>query len=160
MARIEELPPKVRTFVETYAWQRIDPVPWAEPRKPLTESRVGLVVAACMTMPGQPPFEADKPGNDPSVRIVPSVTDPDTLVNTYPAQAFDHAGLRADANLLVPLDRLREMAVAGEIGALGPRTVSLCGHITKPDVLMAETAPGVARLFEDDKADVVMLVPA
>jgi D-proline reductase (dithiol) PrdB len=160
MARMEDLPPEVKTFVQMYAWQRIDPVPWTKVRKPLADSRIGLVVTACMTMPGQEPFHADQPGNDPSVRVISSVAPPSALVNTYSTQAFDHAGLQADANLLVPLDRLREMAVVSEIGELAPRTVSLCGHLPKPRVLMDETAPGIARLFVDECVDAVLLVPA
>jgi hypothetical protein len=160
MATMETLNPELRTFLKMYKWQRIDPVPWATPAKPLSDSRIGLVVNACMTMPDQPPFEAEKPENDPSVRIVPSETDPRVLVNTFPGQAFDHAGLFADPNLLIPLDRLREMRDGGEIGDLTPRTVSLCGHLPKPRVLMAETAPEIARMFVEDSADVVLLVPA
>ena len=160
MATMASLPPDVRSFVSIYKWQRIDPIPWAAPRKPLAGSRVGLAVHACMIMPDQVPFDAEQPGNDPSIRIVPSDTDPRVLVNTYPGQAFDHAGLQADPNLLIPLDRLREMIERDEIGEITPRTVSLCGHITKPDVLMAETAPKVARMFVEDGADIVILVPA
>jgi D-proline reductase (dithiol) PrdB len=81
-------------------------------------------------------------------------------VNTYAEQAFDHAGLEADANLLIPLDRLREMAESGEIAGLTARTISVCGHLPKPGRLVEETAPAVARIFVEDGADVVMLVPA
>ena len=160
MATMQDLSPELRTFLQMYKWQRIDPVPWARPTKPLAQSRVGLVVLACMVMPGQPPFDAEQPDNDPSIRVIPSKTDPRTLVNTYPGQGFDHAGLFADPNLLVPLDRLEEMESRGEIGGLTPRTISMCGHITKPKVLMEETAPTVARMFVEDRADAVLLVPA
>ena len=160
MATMDELQPDVRAFVQMYRRQRIDPVPWSDVWTSLSRSRVGLVVTACMTMPGQPPFTADGPDNDPTMRIVPSNTDPDSLVNTFPGQAFDHSGLAADANLLVPLDRLAQMAVLGEIGDISPRTVSLCGHLPKPKRLMEETAPQIAQMFVEDGADVVLLVPA
>jgi D-proline reductase (dithiol) PrdB len=160
MSTMEEFGPEVRAFVSSYGWHRIDPVPWAKVDKPLVRSRVGLVVTACMTLPGQPPFEAEQPDNDPSVRLVPSGADPSTLVNTFAGQAFDHAGLAADANLLVPMDRLHELAVAGAIGKVSPRVVSLCGHLPKPRRLIAETAPWIAQLFVEDGADVVVLVPA
>jgi len=160
MATMESMAPEVRAFVSSYGWHRIDPVPWAEMRVPLAEATVGLVVTACMTMPEQQPFEAEAPDNDASIRVVPSTTDPAILVNTFPGQAFDHAGLAADANVLVPLDRLEDMATAGEIGMVAPRTVSLCGHLPKPRRLIEGSAPEIARLFVDDGADVVLLVPA
>jgi len=160
MTTMEELSSELRTFVNLYKWQRIDPVPFATMRRPLREARIGLVVTACMTMPEQEPFDANQPDNDPSIRVVPAQTDPQVLVNTYAEQAFDHAGLAEDANLLVPIDRIREMAEGGEIGELSPRVVSLCGHLPHPKVLMRDTAPAIARLFLDDGVDVAMLVPA
>jgi len=160
MATMEELPQGVRDFVRAYQWHRIDPVPWADVRTTLAQARVGLVVMACMVNPGDPPFDAEQPENDASIRIVDSSSDPAALLNTFPGQAFDHAGLEADANLLIPLDRLREMAAAGQIGELAPRTVSICGHLPKPRHLIESSAPEIARLFVDDAADVVLLVPA
>lgn len=160
MSTLEEFGPEVRAFVSAYGWHRIDPVPWATLDKPLAGARVGLVFTACMTMPDQPPFQAEQPDNDPSVRIVPSGTDPATLVNTFAGQGFDHAGLAADAELLVPLDRMRDLATTGVIGELSPRSVSLCGHLPKPRRLIEETAPWIAQMFVDDGADVVVLVPA
>ena len=109
---MEELSPQLRTFVQMYAWRRIDPVPWAPVIKSLAESRVGLVFMACMVTPKQQPFTPREPDFDASLRIVASDTDPRTLVNTYPEQAFDHSVLAQDPNVIIPLDRLREMAAA------------------------------------------------
>lgn len=160
MAYMNKLDRELRTFLQMYKWQRIDPVPWSKPDKPLEKARLGLVVTACMTLPTQPPFEAHRPENDPSVRIFGLDTDPATLVNTYPEQNFDHEGLKRDANLLVPIDRLHEMVADGEIGEMAPQVVSLCGHLPKPKALMEETAPLIAHTFLQDEADIVLLVPA
>ena len=56
MTTMEKLNPELRTFLTMYKWVPNDPVPWAVPRAPLSESRVGLVVLACMTRPDDPPF--------------------------------------------------------------------------------------------------------
>lgn len=160
MATMEKLDPKLRTFLTMYKWHRVDPVPWAESLQPLNRSRVGLVVMACMTLPDQPPFEAEQPDNDASLRVIPADTDPCSLVNTFPGQAFDHAGLSLDANILIPLDRLHDMARDGEIGGVTPRVASICGHLPKPKRLIEETAPEIALMFAEDLADVVLLVPA
>lgn len=160
MTTMDKLTPDLRTFVKMYKWQRVDPVPWALQTAPLGESRVGLVALACMTMPDQPPFEAEQPDNDASLRIIPADTDPCALVNTYPGQSFDHAGLSLDANLLVPLDRLRDMVREGEIGEIAPRVASICGHLPKPQRLLKETAPQIALMFAEDMVDVALLVPA
>lgn len=160
MATMQELAPETRDFVKAYQWQRIDPVPWAEVRVPIERARLGLVITACMTNKGDVPFQAEKPENDASIRIIRSDIDPTSLVNTYAQQAFDHAGLESDPNLLIPLDRLHELVRDGEVGEVAPRTVSLCGHITKPRRLIEATAPEIARLFVNDDVDTVLLVPA
>lgn len=160
MTTTDRLPPELRTFVKMYRWRRIDPVPWAAPIGLLKDSLVGLVVTACMTQRDQPPFEAERPESDASMRVIPAQTDPCSLVNTFPGQAFDHTGLELDANILVPLDRLRDMERMGEIGGIAPRMVSLCGHLPKPQRLIEDTAPQIALLFAEDMADIVLLVPA
>lgn len=159
MAELSTMPKDVADFVRMYRWHGNDPVPWAVWDRRLSESRIGLVVMACMVMPDQEPFDAEKPGNDPSLRVIPEGTDPAVLVNTFAGQAFDHSGLFADADLLVPLDRMRELADRQVIGALG-LTISLCGHLPKPQLFIDETAPRIAGLFADDGSDAALLVPA
>lgn len=160
MAEMRDLPVQVRQFLSTYAWQRIDPVPWTEPKAPASSLRVGLVAAACEKLPDQPHFTGMDTGGDPTFRVVSADTAASELANDYPEQAFDHAGLSQDPNLLVPLDRMREMAEAGAIGEFSPRVVSMCGHIPKPQRLIDETAPQIAQLFAEDGAGAVVLVPA
>jgi glycine/betaine/sarcosine/D-proline reductase family selenoprotein B len=147
-----------REFLAAYQWTRVDPVPWATPRESLAEARIGLVTTACLTIPGQPRFYAERPGSDPSVRIIPSDTHATDLHNGSPHDVFDHSRVEADANILAPLDRLNEMDVAGEIGSLTPWAVSLCGHLPNPRRLVEHTAPEVARLFGDTRTDSVLIV--
>ena len=45
MARVSDLPLWLRAVLKTYPWRRIDPVPAAPLRKPLSESRVALTWA-------------------------------------------------------------------------------------------------------------------
>ncbi|HEX5855142.1 MAG TPA: selenoprotein B, partial [Thermoanaerobaculia bacterium] len=73
--------------------------------------------------------------------------------------AFDQAGFRADRNLGFPLERLREMAARGEIGALNGRALSFMGSITAPGRLVKDTAPAAAALLLSDGVDVALLVP-
>jgi D-proline reductase (dithiol) PrdB len=160
MAEIKDLSGELQQFVRTYAWQHIDPVPWAEPKAPASSLRVGLVVTACEKLPDQEHFTGMDTGGDPTFRIFSADGSVSDLVNDYAEQAFDHAGLHADPNLLVPLDRMREMARAGTIGEFSPRVVSMCGHIPKPRRLIDETAPQIANLFAEDGAGAVVLVPA
>jgi len=148
-----------RIFVRTYPWRRIDPVPWTPLAKPLAACRLALISSAGLVLPGQPPFDARVRGGDSSLREIPSDADVRTLIDTHRSQAFDHAGMASDSNLVFPLDRARELAASGFVGSLNRRHLSLMGSITAPGRLVRETAPEAARLLVEDGVDVALLVP-
>jgi len=159
MAHLSELPFTTRLFLKAYQWRRIDPVPWAAPRKPLAESRLALVSTAGLVLPGQEPFDDGVKGGDWSYREVPADADVSTLIDTHRSESFDHAGVRSDPNLAFPIDRLRELAEEGAIGSVNHRHFSFMGSITAPGRLMADTAPAVAAALAADAVDAVLLVP-
>ena len=149
----------VRAMLRLYRWRRIDPVPWAVPRKPLSQSRIGLVSSAGLVLAGQAPFDARLRKGDPSFREIPADTDPQQLVEAHRSESFDRSGLAADRNLVFPLDRLRELVRDGAAGSLAPRALSFMGSITDPAPLVRETAPRAAEIFVRDEVDVALLVP-
>lgn len=159
MASFSDLSLKNRVFMATYRYRRVDPVPWAVPRRPLREARVALVTTGAVYAPGQEPFDEGIKGGDVSFRELAADVDVATLGIAHKSDAFDQAGFQRDRNLGFPLDRLREMAASGEIGALNGRHLSFMGSITAPGRLVAETAPRAADLLEADGVDVALLVP-
>lgn len=159
MNTIDELPLWLRTTLKLYPWRRVDPVPCARLRKPVTESRVALVTTAGLVPAGQHPFDEKTKGGDCSYRIVAAGTDVQTLAEFHRSESFDHAGITTDRNLAFPLDRLRELASAGEIGEVAPRHLSFMGSITAPGHLIKRTAPEAARVLVKDNVDIALLVP-
>jgi D-proline reductase (dithiol) PrdB len=159
VARLSDLSLRNRVFMATYRYRALDPVPFARPRKPLSGARVALVTTGGVHLPSQAPFDGAMKGGDSSFREIPSETAVETLAIAHKSDAFDQTGFRADRNLGFPLDRLREMAARGEIGALNGRALSFMGSITAPGRLVNETAPGAAALLEADRVDVALLVP-
>lgn len=159
MAYLSELPLALRLFLRTYRWRRIDPVPWAPLKRPLPEAKVAIVSTAGLVLPGQEPFDNDVRGGDWSFREVPAGADTSTLVDTHRSSSYDHAGVHADANLAFPLDRLRELADDGIVGAVSHRHFSFMGSITAPGRLVGESAPAVADALAQDEVDAVLLVP-
>jgi D-proline reductase (dithiol) PrdB len=159
MAKLSDLPLSLRLFLRTYPWRRIDPVPWAAPAKPLAESKIAVVSTAGLVLPSQESFDDTVRGGDWSYRELPHDADLTTLRETHRSESFDHTGLRADANLGMPLDRVRELVAAGEIGSINDRHFSLMGSITAPGRLMHESAPTVAAALSADAVDAVLLVP-
>lgn len=50
--------------------------------------------------------------------------------------------------------------IEGRIGELTPQVYSFMGYVADPDPLLEQSAPAVARELVEDRADLVLLVPA
>jgi D-proline reductase (dithiol) PrdB len=120
---------------------------------------LALVSSAGFVLPDQPPFDESILGGDPSFREIPAKVDVGTLMENHRSATYDHTGIRQDPNLAFPIDRVREMAVAGRIGAVNHRHLSFMGSITAPGRLTQNTAPPAARVLMEDGVDVALLVP-
>jgi len=159
VATIDELGLTTQLFVRTYAWRRIDPVPWSPVTKPLSACRLAVVSSAGFVLPSQVPFDGAFRGGDFGYREIPADTDPHALIETHKSRAFDHAGLARDPNVAFPIDRVRELAASGRIGSVNHRHISFMGSISAPGRLVHDTAPAAARLLVEDGVDVALLVP-
>lgn len=159
MPTLDELPLVLRTTLKLYPWRRVDPVPCAGLRRAIAQCRVALVTTAGLVPEGQPPFDERARGGDWSFRVIPGTADVARLGEFHRSESFDHRGIAQDRNVAFPLDRLRELAAAGEIGEVAPRHISFMGSITAPGRLMKHTAPEAAQLLVDDRVDIALLVP-
>jgi D-proline reductase (dithiol) PrdB len=135
-------------------------VPWTPLDKPIRECVVALVTTAGVHRRRDPPFDMTDPDGDPSFRVVPVDTPRAEVRITH--KYYDHGAADRDLNVVLPVDRLRELAEAGRIGGVAPRVYSLMGHIDGPHLrtLLETTAPEVARRLRADGAEAVVLTPA
>lgn len=161
MATYDDLSLHVRLFMKGYRFSRhvIDPMPCAKLKRPLNEARIALVTTAGLKMPEQPDFDHSIKMGDTSLREIPNTVDVRTLIESHRSYSFDHSGVQADANLVFPLDRFRELEPQGEVGQLNHRHFSFMGSIVGPRKLIEETAPQVARSLREDGVDAVFLTP-
>jgi D-proline reductase (dithiol) PrdB len=159
MGDLGEFPLSLRLFLKAYRWRRIDPLPWTPLAKPLSACSLALVSSAGFVLPSQEPFDPKIRGGDPSFREIPGGVDVTTLVDAHRSESFDHAGIRADPNLAFPIDRVRELAASGRLGAVNRRHLSFMGSITAPTRFARTTVPGAAQQLVDDGVDVALLVP-
>lgn len=159
MGHTSEFSLPVQLLLKAYRWQRIDPIPWAPLRKPLTEACLALVSSAAFVLPDQRPFDESIRGGDPSFREIPSDAGAGLLVDTHRSESFDHSGMHKDPNIAFPIDRVRELEAAGRIGRVNHRHLSFMGSITAPDRLIKDTAPEAASWLVEDGVDVALLVP-
>jgi D-proline reductase (dithiol) PrdB len=141
-------------FVESSA------VPWAPLRTPLERATVALVTTAGVHLAADPPFDMDDPDGDPTFRVIPAGAPRAAITITH--KYYDHAAADRDLNVVLPVDRLRELAQERRIGAVAPRIYGFMGHVDGRHLatLMERTAPDVAARLVADGADAVFLTPA
>ena len=135
-------------------------IPWAPLGKPLRESCIAMVTTAGVHLKSQPPFDMEDPNGDPSFRAFPSDVHAADLTITH--KYYDHSAADRDINVVLPIDRLRELRDEGIIGGIAPTLYSFMGHIDGPHLktLIGETAPEVARHLVQERADAAFLTPA
>ena len=123
---------------------RYEDTPWRAFGKRVSEARVALIGTGGVYMAGgvQEAFDTD---GDASFRPIPSSTPASELgiAHTH----YDTSGAEADANVVFPIDRLREMEADGAIGSLAETAYGFMGYIVGEHVrtLIEETAPEVGR---------------
>jgi D-proline reductase (dithiol) PrdB len=143
----------IRAAAERYPVPTFDSTPFVQP-PPLAAARVAIVTTAALHAPDQPPIY----GGDHSFRVLESV---DELVLGQGSPNFDRSGWLLDPNVVLPVDRLRELAAAGVIGSVAPRQLAFAGN--QPDETLAtiglDSGPAAARLLRADGVDVVLLTP-
>jgi D-proline reductase (dithiol) PrdB len=153
-------PSLFRRWVRNHQFVEFNDPPWTPFAGPIERCRVALVTTAGVHLKSDRPFDMRDPAGDPSFRIVPADPAPGQWSITH--NYYDHADADQDLNVVLPLERLRELAGLGEIGAVNARHFSFMGHILPPHIrtLMQVTAPQVADLLKQDRVDAVLLTPA
>jgi D-proline reductase (dithiol) PrdB len=152
MVRLTSLPPAQAKRLAELECPAFETTPWVG-GPPLSERRVAIVASAGLVVRGEKPFR----GGDADFRVIPSSTRPDGLLLSHISINLDRTGFEEDWNVVFPLDRLRELAAAGTIGAVADNHYSFMGA-TDPK-LMPEHARTVAGKLKQERVDAVLLSP-
>jgi D-proline reductase (dithiol) PrdB len=147
-------------WARTRRFEEARTIPWAPLRRPLPEAVIALVTTAGVHRRADPPFDMDDPDGDPSYRVIPLATPRGALTITH--RYYDHGAADRDLNVVLPIDRLRELRDEGRVGGIGPNAYGFMGHIDGRHVrtLVDRTAPEVAERLVGDGVDAVVLTPA
>ena len=138
-------------------------IPWTPLSKPVSDCTVALISTGGIALKWDRPFDQDGERQnpwwgDPSYRIIPrTATARDTRVFH---QHVDPSFAERDLNCLLPIERLIELAEAGEVGRAAPSHYSFMGYILEPQELLEKSIPGIISHLRDEEVDVVVLVPA
>ncbi|MDG2097450.1 MAG: glycine/sarcosine/betaine reductase selenoprotein B family protein [Paracoccaceae bacterium] len=150
MTKISEMPAVARGFISNLELPVFEEPAWTLP-SPSGQRRVSVVTTAAISKRGDKPFSWLARDH----RVFHK-TDRD-LVMTHVAVEFDRSAWQQDLNVIVPLDRLEEMAQAGEIGSVADEHYSFMG--AADPVTMEKSAREAAKRMKHEGVDTVFLIP-
>ena len=131
-----------------------DPPLWQPLRRPLAESRLGLVASGGIYVTGQVAFHYK---DDTSWRVIPTDVKTTDLRATH--FAYDLTDARQDPNVVFPIDTLRGLVGKGVIGALAIHAYTFMGGIYSARRVREELAPRLTERLLADHVDAVLFVP-
>jgi D-proline reductase (dithiol) PrdB len=152
MARIDDIPQPTRDVVVGLSCPELPGSPWVVP-KPLSECRIAILSSAALIERSGMPF----PAGTAEFRQLPSSLAPADMLMSHVSINFDRVGFQRDINIAYPIDRLRELAAEGTIGAVADTHYTVMGS-TDP-ATMSETADGIVGLLKQQEVDAVLLCP-
>ena len=115
-----------------------------------SDSRLALVTTAGLHRRGDATFVA----RDQTYRSFPADTPVSDLVQSHVSLGFDRSGIQRDLNVVFPVDRMRELVGAGELGSLAATFYSFMGAQYPPYAPLQEHAREVGALLRADGVDV------
>ena len=151
MVRLADLDTDMRQFLEDYECPDIDISPW-QPGPALSECRVALISSAGLRRHDDQGFSVDAT----DYRIIP-VEKRNEVVQDHVPGLHDRTGFVEDFNTIFPLDRLAELAVAGEIGSVADYHYSFMGA-TDP-TLLRPAVKRLAQVLKGDRVDTAVFCP-
>ncbi|MGE3536884.1 MAG: glycine/sarcosine/betaine reductase selenoprotein B family protein [Candidatus Tectimicrobiota bacterium] len=159
MARLDRMHPAMSAALLAMECPTFATHPWVE-GPPLAQRRVALISTAGLHRRDDRPF-AVTAGNARAIagdyRIIPGTVQANDLVMSHVSTNFDRTGFQQDVNVVLPLDRLNELAHQGVIGSVAAFHYSFMGA-TDPKH-MQPSARALARLLAQDQVNAVLLVP-
>lgn len=140
-----------------------EPIPWTPVAKPLAASKVALLSTAGISMRGDTRFDMEgerrRPTwGDPSWRRLRADATSATVEVDH--LHIDTGYARRDLNVALPLDRLRELVGAGEVGAMAESHYSVMGYQgSDPSRLVNDSVPAIAEAMRSEEVDLALLAP-
>ncbi len=138
-----------------YQWvHEPDTPPFVPLKKPLSESRLGLIASGGIYRVGQTAFHFK---DDFSYRVIDTTTPTDQLRTTH--FAYDLTDARRDPNVVFPIDTLRYLVAERELGELSRHAYTFMGGIYSSRKVRDVLAPAIADRLIADEVDVALMVP-
>lgn len=139
-----------------YQWYRAeDPPPFTPLKKPLSESRIGVLSTSGAYVVGQKAYYYK---DDTSTRAIPKNTPKDKIHFSHITENYLE-GPRRDPACMVPLDALNRLEEEGAIGEIAEEVFSCMGGIYSQRRVLEELAPAMLAAYQAQKIDAAFLIP-
>jgi D-proline reductase (dithiol) PrdB len=139
-----------------YKWYEADdPPPWTPLKKPIAESRLGVLSTAGAYVAGQVAYYYK---DDTSTRAVARDTPTSELRFSHITENY-LPDARKDPNCVLPLEHLRTLEQEGVIGELPGEVFSCMGGIYSQRRVREELLPAMLKSFQDQEVDAALLLP-
>ncbi|HSU24636.1 MAG TPA: glycine/sarcosine/betaine reductase selenoprotein B family protein [Pyrinomonadaceae bacterium] len=132
--------------------------PFTPLQRALPMLNLGLVSSAGAYISGTDPFDLESRDGDLNFREIPIEVEAEDF--RYSAKGYDPKAVTEDRNSQIPVDRLREYAGNGVIGALNQVWWSLSPWIPNARFVADELAPKIAERLHRYEVRAALLVPA
>ena len=150
MTKISEMPAVAQSFISNLELPVAENPAWTPP-EPAQQRRISIVSTAAVSRRGDKPFSWLARDH----RVFHK-TDRD-LIMTHVAVEFDRSAWQQDLNVIIPLDRLEEMAQKDEIVSIADEHYSFMG--AADPVTMEKSAREVAGKMKQEGVNTVFLIP-
>jgi D-proline reductase (dithiol) PrdB len=121
----------------------------------LSKRRVAIVTTSGLHRRGDRPFGGG--AADVDYRVISGDVRAGELVMSHVSVNFDRTGFQQDSNVVFPIDRLKELAAEGVVGAVADYHYSFMG--APPPRTLEPKARQLAGLLKQDRVDAVLLTP-
>ncbi|MEE4165700.1 MAG: glycine/sarcosine/betaine reductase selenoprotein B family protein [Desulfocapsaceae bacterium] len=152
MVRLEQYGEQERRHLLSLPCPTYDTSPFVK-AVTVANSRITIISTAGLHRKSDRPFGVGESG----YRLIPGDCKANDLVMSHISTNFDRTGFQLDLNTVFPVDRLNEMAEAGEIGSVAAYHYSFMGA-TDP-TQMEQEARALASIMKKDRVNAVLLVP-
>ncbi len=152
MARLEDIPEPTRTAVRDLPCPRFDTAPFIT-GTPLARHRVALISSAALVRRGEAPFAV----GSGEARAIPGRPGAHELLMSHVSINFDRSGFQRDLNVVLPIDRLHDLADEGLIGSVAGSHYTVMGSTDPTE--MAASVQAMADGLRADRASTAVLLP-
>ena len=150
--------PAASEDLKNYPFVENSRTPFAPARRAITMTNLALIVSAGAYIDGTEAFDTEAPDGDLSLREIPSEIELRDL--RFAARGYDPQFVRQDANVQVPLARLREFVINRIIGQVAPAFWSFCGFIPNAAGFVEQTVPQLLDRLNRYDVQAALLIPA